>query len=448
MNVGQYCSILLNFGQKPCKKLAIKSTIMAKVSLYHDNRSIKPGNPGTVKIKCHHKGTTIMLPTSVRIHPEQWTGKTVINHPRAKQWNNYLDLRIADITSEILKIELAGHLQSLTPAELRSKLLAVLGHTPAEETPATFLSVYEEYVGSMKNEGTKGIWRNTLNRISAFCDDQKYKLDKLTFQDVTVEWMQEFDTFLAKTAPKANARAINHRNIRALFNYAIKKKKMAIPYPFAEFKIKHQETAHIDLTIEQTRLLAEYPVADDHIRKYRDIFLLMIYLRGINSADLFGAKKDQIIDGRLEYYRRKTGAFTSVKIEPEAQAIMNKYAGKEYLLDIAENWQDPKNYLRRMDKGLKQIGPVTVEKHGKKTYHGLFQRISSNSARHTWGSLLFDLGYSIDISSEGLTHKYGSRTTNIYVHKRQQKIVDKANRELIDYILKPDDIALDEKELA
>jgi integrase len=209
---------------------------------------------------------------------------------------------------------------------------------------------------------------------------------------------------------------------------------MDIPYPFNDYKIKHQETRHIDLTVEQTRQLATYPLTEAHICKYRDIFMLMLYLRGINAADLFTAKKTQIIDGRLEYYRRKTGAFTSVKIEPEAKAIIDKYSGQIYLIDIAEKWQDPKNYLRAMDKGLKKIGPVTYGKQGRKTYEGLFTRISSNSARHTWGSLIYDLGYSIDTASEGLTHKYGSRTTNIYVHKRQRKMVDMANRELIDYI--------------
>ena len=115
---------------------------------------------------------------------------------------------------------------------------------------------------------------------------------------------------------------------------------------------------------------------------------------------------------------------------------------------VAEKWKDPKNYLRKMDKGLKKIGPVTFGKKGKKTYHGIFQRISSNSARHTWGSLLFDLGYTIDTASDGLTHKHGSRTTNIYVHKRQQKIVDMANRDLIDYISQKGEFAKNAKKLA
>lgn len=418
---------------------------MAKTSLFHDTRAVESGSDAPVKIRVFHKGKYIMLPTSIKISADQWLKDTIINHPRAKQWNNFLRLRLADITSELLQLEVTGVLNTMTAEQVKTRLMVCIGHSTNEEV--TFLDIFNDKLSKFDNAGTISIWRNTLNRITAFCNEKGYNIERLRFQDMTVEWMEEFDAFLAKTAPKANARAINHRNIRTVFNHAKKRKKIDIPYPFAEYKIKHQETAHIDLSIEQTRRLATYPLIEEHIEKYRDIFLLMIYLRGINAADLFDAKKDQIVNGRLEYYRKKTGAFCSVKLEPEAKAIINRYAGKDYIIDIAEKWKDPKNYLRKMDKGLKKIGPVTIEKRGKKTYHGLFQRISSNSARHTWGSLLFELGYSIDTASDGLTHKHGSRTTNIYVHKRQQKIVDMANRELIDYIFQKGEFAQKTKKL-
>lgn len=414
---------------------------MAKVSLYLDMRAVKPGQPGPLKIKYHHRGKTIMLPTTIKLMPEQWMGNTIVNHPRAKQWNNMLRLRLADITSEILELEVTGKLGTMTPADLKKRLLNSMGHNAVKENENTFLPVFMEYIGKMNNAGTISIWNNTLNRIKAFCSDKGYDLNTLTFDRMTPEWMEELDTFLAKTAPKANARAINHRNIRTVFNYARKRKGMAIPYPYDVFKIKHQETRHQDLTIEETRTLKDYPLTEDHIAKSRDIFMLMIYLRGINAADLFGAKKEQIISGRLEYYRCKTGAFTSVKIEPEAWDIINRYSGEEYVLDIAEKWNDTKNYLRKMDKYLKKVGPVTIEKHGKKTYSGMFDKLASNGARHTWASLTFELGYSMDTASEGLTHKHGHRTTNIYVNKRYQKNVDKANRDVIDYILNREDIA-------
>lgn len=414
---------------------------MAKVSLYLDMRAVKPGQPGPLKIKYHHRGSTIFLPTTIRLLPEQWMGDTIINHQRAKQWNNMLRLRIADITSEILELEVTGKLGTMTATDLKKRLMTSIGHSTEKEADNAFLPVFNEYLATFDKAGTISIWNNTLNRIKTFCADKGYNLNTLTFDRMTPEWMEEFDTFMAKTAPKANARAINHRNIRAVFNYAIKRKKMAIPYPYNIFKIKHQETRHQDLTVEQTRTLKDYPVPESHIAKCRDLFMLMIYLRGINAADLFGAKKEQIISGRLEYYRCKTGAFTSVKIEPEAWDIIKKYAGKEYILDIAEKWTDTKNYLRKMDKYLKKVGPVTVGKKGKKTYSGIFDKLASNGARHTWASLTFELGHSIDTASEGLTHKHGHRTTNIYVNKRYQKNVDKANRDVIDYILNKESIA-------
>lgn len=407
---------------------------MARASLYHDCRAVKPGQPGPLKIKYYHKGSTIMVPTSIYLLPEQWAKGTVINHPRAKQMNSMLQLRMADITSAILELDVTGKLAGMAPADLRAFLLSTIGREAEKQN--LFLPIYMDKMSSFTKAGTIGIWNNTLNRIKAYCSEAKINLETLTFDEITADWLKAFDAFLAKTAPKANARAINHRNIRAVFNHAMKCKRMAIPYPFNEFKIQHQETRHQDLTIEQTRLLREYSLHEEYIAKARDIFMLMIYLRGINAADLFGAKKTQVIGGRLEYYRCKTGAFTSVKLEPEAWKIIRKYQGEEYLLDIAENLADPKDYLRRMDRYLKKIGPVTVGKHGKKTYHGLFPKLASNGARHTWASLTAELGYTIDTASEGLTHKFGSRVTNIYVNKRMRMAVDKANRHVIDYIIR------------
>ena len=412
---------------------------MARASFYHDCRAVKDGKPGPLKIKYYHKGSTIMVPTGIHLMPEQWAKDVIVNHSRAKQMNSMLQLRMADVTGEILGLDVRGKLADMSPAELKKRLLVVIGReVESSKKENLFLPVFLDKVSKFTKKGTIGIWNNTLNRLEAYCLHEGIHLDKLTFEEITAEWMESFDAFLAKTAPNANARAINHRNIRAVFNHAKKCKKMVIPYPFDDFKIKHQETRHQDLSIEQTRALRECKL-ETHIAKVRDIFLLMIYLRGINAADLFTAKKKQVIGGRLEYYRCKTGAFTSVKIEPEAWEIIKRYQGEEFLLDIGERYKDTKNYLRKMDRYLKRIGPVTVGKKGKKEYKGMFQKIGSNGARHTWGSLIAELGYTIDTASEGLTHKFGHRVTNIYVNKKMRMAVDKANRRLIDYILGKDD---------
>ena len=78
---------------------------MAKVSLYLDMRAVKSGQPGPLKVKYFHRGKTIFLPTSIKLMPDQLMGNTIVNHPRAKKWNNMLQLRISDISSEILELE-------------------------------------------------------------------------------------------------------------------------------------------------------------------------------------------------------------------------------------------------------------------------------------------------------------------------------------------------------
>ena len=62
--------------------------------------------------------------------------------------------------------------------------------------------------------------------------------------------------------------------------------------------------------------------------------MLMFYLIGINAIDLFNLK--QIVDGRIEYKREKTGKLYSIKVEPEAMEIINRYKGNKFLLNTLE----------------------------------------------------------------------------------------------------------------
>ena len=409
---------------------------MAKATLYLDSRAVAVGSPGPLKIRVYHNKKAFFLPTSISLTPDQWVeGKpygTIVNHVRAKQWNSFLKLRMMDITSELIKLDIENKLDSMDIAELKKRLLLLCGKVEESETPSNlFWPVFVEYMESQKNAGTKTIYGHTSARLQAFDPN----IEKRTFAEIDKAWLEKFDAFMALTAPKRNARNIHHRNIRTVFNYAINVKELDIPYPFRAFKIVSEATPSRALTIKQIRTLRTYPLGEAHMVKFRDIFMLMTYLRGINAADLFTAKKTDVINGRLEYYRKKTGTFYSIKIEPEAQAIIDKYAGDTYLIDVCESYKNHSDYLRKMDKGLKNIGPLERKGlGGKKYYKGLFPNLSSYYARHTFASLGAELQISIELISESLGHKIGSPTTAIYVHYLRQQ-VDDAARKIIDYII-------------
>ena len=406
---------------------------MAKASLYLDLRATKDGSKGPLKIRVYHKGKVFFLPTSITLEPQQWMDGTIINHLRAKKWNDFLKLRMMDVTSELIKLDVEGKLNSMTSAELKKRLMLLCGVVEESETPANLIwPILKEYISIQKNSGTSNVYKQTASRLKAF----DCHIEKRTFDDIDIAWLQRFDDYLALTAPKKNARNIHHRNIRRIFNYAINEKGLSIAYPFRSFKIKAEATAKRALSIDQIRLLRSYPIGEPHLAKYRDIFMLMTYLRGINGADLFSALKSNVVNGRLEYFRKKTGTFYSVKIEPEAQAIIDKYPGDKFLIDVCETWSNPTDYLRRMDKGLKKIGPMERKgQGGKKTYKAILPDLASNWARHTFASLGIELHIPIEMVSESLGHKIGSPTTAIYVHYIRQQ-VDDATRKIIDYICK------------
>jgi integrase len=172
----------------------------------------------------------------------------------------------------------------------------------------------------------------------------------------------------------------------------------------------------------------------------------MFYLIGINTKDLLLAKKNQVIDGRLEYVREKTGKKYSVKIEPEAERLIQTYFGKgDYLLDAMDHCQLYRSFQHQINDAIKLIGDEIKDTEPEDG--NLFAKekevvriepvipgISTYFARHCWATFAYEIGISTDVISQALGHSFGHRTTFIYIKPDQGK-VDTANRKVIDYLL-------------
>ena len=171
---------------------------------------------------------------------------------------------------------------------------------------------------------------------------------------------------------------------------------------------------------------------EEYQERYRDIFMLMLYLIGINAVDLFNLK--QIINGRIKYHRAKTSKLYSIKVEPEAMEIIEKYRGKDWLINVLDEYGNYKDFLHRMGIGLKQIGPVIrTGLGGKKNREPIFPEISSYWARHTWATIAAELDIPKETISAALGHEIGSEVKSIYINFDRKKI-DEANRKVIDYL--------------
>lgn len=296
------------------------------------------------------------------------------------------------------------------------------------DVTGVFVAHFLKFLDGKTNKGTKGVYKHTLDRIRAFDPG----IDKKTFEDIDLKWLTDFEAFCAKTASK-NARNIHLRNIRAVFNSAIDY-EITTAYPFRRFKIRPEATRKRSLAVEDLRKLFNYPV-EEYAEIYRDMFKLIFLLIGINSADLW-ALKSITRDGRIEYKRAKTGRLYSIKIEPEAMEIIERYKGSNGLLCIADRWNDSRNFRHQCNKALQKIGRVErVGRGGKKIITAEFEHLTTYYARHSWATIAYnDCGISKDIIAQALGHSGGETVTDIYLDK-DMRLVDEANRRVIDWVL-------------
>lgn len=395
---------------------------MATISFYLDTRRAKNDGSYPLKLNVRHKGQ-FMISTGYSVMKERWDGNGYTNkEPNYKTKNASLRKMLSDMENIIFRLELDGKIREMSDKALKAALEKCLpGYVP--EKTKYFIDYVADFMNLKDNAGTRQNYQTTINKLIRF--------DRTcTFDTMDPDWLRSFERYMKDSGMKVNAYAIHFRNIRAVFNYAIDQEITTL-YPFRKFKIKKEQTAKRCLTPEQVALLRDYD-CEEYQRRYRDIFMLMIYLIGINAVDLFNLK--QIFNGRIEYNRAKTSKLYSIKVEPEAMEIIDRYKGKNWLLNVMDEYGNYKDFLHRMGIGLKQIGPV-VRKGlgGKKERAPLFPEISSYWARHTWATVAAELDIPKETISAALGHEIGSEVTSIYI-KFDQKKIDAANRKVIDYL--------------
>lgn len=386
---------------------------MATLNYYLDKRSIKKDGTHPLKLSINTKENSFLLSTEISLKPEQWDPEqnTVIKHKQKVFLNAHLSAMLTE-AEQILLAEKQKKGKALTKLQMKTALGNLFKRKQIQtgEVENVFMKFIND---SSKAKRTQEIYETTWNKIKAYVGKEAASI---SFADIDIKWLKKFNEWLIPQSPSVNARAIHFRNLRAAFNLAIDE-EITSNYPFRKFKIEHEKTRKRALTVEQMRELRNMPLKQWQ-KKYVDCFFLMFYLLGINGIDLLSAKPEQLIDGRLEYKRAKTGTLYSIKVEPEALNIINRYKGKNHLLSFCDNRKDYRTFMCKMNNCLKDLIP------GCTSYY----------ARHTVASLAANIGIPLDIIARMLGHiDPTKKITLIYIDFDQSK-VDKANREIIDYL--------------
>lgn len=353
------------------------------------------------------------ISTGIKLQEKYWDNKKwikkgapgIISHVKT---NSELQDKLADIQSFITKLTNTGEIRLMSAAAIKRRYI----DKKAKEK-YNFNTYFCDYIKTMK-PGTKRIYETTLSILG------KHSPGILHFSDINPAFLRDLEAWLTDNGSSINNTSIHMRNIRAIFNAAINDDVIDIGlYPFRKYKIKREFTVKRNLTVEEIKRFKDTSLSGVPGLS-RDVFMLSFYLIGINLIDITYLTKKNIIDGRVDYYRRKTGKHYSIKLEPEAKKLIKKLSGKKYLINLAERYQNYDSIKKEIDKKLKKAATIAKIDKPVTTYY----------ARHTWATIAADLDIPKETISAALGHEIGSSTTSIYINYDMRK-VDQANKKVI-----------------
>lgn len=277
--------------------------------------------------------------------------------------------------------------------------------------------------------GTAKTYGDALASFSCF-----RKGEDLLIETLDAETMNLYEAWLKGRGVKRNSSSCYLRTLRTLYRKAVDSGMTTDKDIFRHVFTGFAKTTKRAVPLDAIHAIRQLDLPEGSFLAFaRDLFVLSVFLQGISFVDMAYLKKSDIKNGLLQYIRKKTGQSLSVGWEPAMQAIVDTYAhltvGSPYLLPIItmQDGTERRQYERmghKVNCYLKKIGQMV----------GLQIPLTTYVARHSWASVMRDLGVSLSIVSKGLGHE-SLKTTQIYLSSIDTDGVVKANRRMIRKIL-------------
>ncbi len=345
------------------------------------------------------------------------------SHPNAKLLN-------LKVTQQYFKIQQA--ILQLDEEFCMEKLRYLIDDNPKKQLQTSFKVFAEQLITQMIETNKTGnalVYQTAVNQFMLCINN-----DQLQFTEIDYVLLEKFSHHLVKRGLKLNSISNYIRTIRAIYNKAIKMKLVDRSlYPFYDFSINTEKTAKRAISKDDIAKLKQLRLeANSTIERSLKCFLISFYLRGISFTDLAYLKQSNIIDGRVEYKRRKTHKNYSIKLFPEAQVLFEQFDvnGSKYLLPILPNdtLEDSivakkviRQFIKTTNKYLKRMSEQI----------GLSSPATSYTSRHSFGTIAKRLGYSNELIAEALGHEYGNKITNIYLDTFDSDVLDAMHKHVI-----------------
>lgn len=384
------------------------------ISIYHEKRRIKENGKFSVKLRVYNKSNNIK---KVRYFT---TGIDLTDKEFKEIWENASNTKFKGKKREIeLKLKTIE-----TRAEDVAKEMTVFDFITFEKklfrksTDKNNVQYHFNLVidKNIKNNkiGTAESYKYTLKSLAQFSEDKKKtSIDKITFEAITIDWLNEYEKFMLEKGKSYTTVGIYTRTLRVVFNNAIESKDIHEDiYPFGKKKYQIPRTKKVKkaLNSAQLKTLFNAEVTNESEAKAKDFWFFSYACNGMNLKDIALLKYTDIKDDKFSYYRAKTFDKTAEKttitihLTDFTNGIITKYCNKNksgYVFDIINIKEDSltqhkkiKNFTRYINDHIKRVAKAS----------DLPVDISFYWARHSFATNSIRKGASMEFISEALNH--------------------------------------------
>ncbi|CAM3957804.1 phage integrase SAM-like domain-containing protein [Mucilaginibacter galii] len=413
------------------------ATVCAKVYEHHK----KNDGSYNVKIRIFHKGEKKYLDTPFFLTAKQLTKGFEIKDVFVKKSVQTL---IDNYRKEIHGLE--DRLQLFSIDELKCFL-------EEKDEDIDFIKFCDKHIDQLRADKRMATAANHTTVRNSLVD--YFKKDVVSIREITSQFLRLYERHLRRPRKVTRLNQFKEevtvlkegisdqslynytRDLRTLFNEAKRTYNnddlgliRITHYPFTNYTmVKPPVTRKRNLSIEQIKSIRDCNcVPGSRAELARDLFMLSIYMCGMNAVDFYNFLTDGSKE-RLEYNRSKTAgqrhdnAFISIKVVSEATDLVKKYGGtfkKRYT-----------NY-RGLDKALSKGFSILCEQLQLKG-------VTFYWARHSFANLAYNTcKLSKDHIAQALNHvDNGHKTTDIYIQK-DWSIIDEVQRTVLDLLGSPE----------
>jgi integrase/recombinase XerD len=303
-----------------------------------------------------------------------------------------------------------------------------------EQNKISVLEFWDDKIKDLNLAGRTGNARahqDTKNSFFRFCKNQK-----ILFKEINVEMLDKYETHLRATGSNDGGIGVRMRELRAVYNDAIKKDVVDEKYyPFKTYKVSKLKGRGFKKALlrEEVKKIVDldeekYP----HLAEAKHLFVFSYFARGMNFYDMMKLRWENIVDDKIIYTRSKTKGRFIIRIIKPIPEILDNYKNlnlktgyifpillKEGLTPMQiENRKAKK--LKRFNSDLKKIAEILK----------IDKPITSYVARHSYATNLKELGISTDVISQSMGHQ-NIAITSAYLKDFENEVIDDANEKLL-----------------